>query len=701
MTPQWFAGLVSTLVILSVLGGGGREARADSSYSARATRTDEPITIDGKLDDPAWRAAPVLTGWHRNRIEVGKIATDQTEVRILYDRDNLYFGFHCLDAHPEKITAYTVQNEGFLHQEDNVTVIIDTFHDHRNAYYFWTNPLGVRTDGRIVDDGEAFSTDWQGEWEAQGSIVSDGWVVEMRIPFSNFQFPDAEEHTFGLLLDREQARTQEWSNWTPDGVNSAKVSRYPNLTGLREIRGRSPAILTAYASTQIWGSAGSGPELVPNAGLDAVLSPTPWMSLKLTVNPDFAQVDIDQDVLWLDTEEHTIPERRPFFREGNDLFIAPMQIFFSRRIAPKPHDRVVGGVLAVGKLDRTAFSVLDVQSREERPDGTVENVNAAVTRVQQDLGKRSNVSALGISRVGDVTAGVAGADSNLHIYEEIFIQAQAAKSFGPTPDKGAEAFHVGVHRFNTTSEFWLQYEDIGESFSSPLGYIPIRDKQSVYAHAYYNWFTRQKALPRIDMTYDDLWRLNHAGEQTRHLRKLRLQPYVSDDLAFLLDAQIDRNGIYQNNIGTFGFVVFPNDWQSLTLNTLSGSFLGGNLLGLNGALNLKLGPRFAIKMSGSYTRNWEVPEGSPLWGTASEGYQWVLYGQLRYQFTPNLYARLTLQRGDALGIADLNAVRGQVIDGVFGWHYRLGSDVFVVYTQQPVGNAQEHRALAKVSYTYY
>lgn len=676
------------------------EARADDRYNARATKTREPITVDGALDEPAWKKAPVLTGWHNTRKDVGVLSKDQTRVWILYDEDNLYFGFHCLDSRPDKVTAYTVQNEGFLHQEDNITIILDTFNDKRNAYYFWTNMLGVRTDGRIVDDGEAFSTDWQGEWEAKGRKVSDGWLLEVRIPFSNFQFKDAEEHTFGMLLDREQASTQEWSNWTPDGVNSAKVSRYPALTGLRGIKGRPRATVTAYVSGQVSTARGRGYELTPNAGLDAVITPFPWISTKLTVNPDFAQVEVDQDVLWLDTEERFIAERRPFFMEGNELFISPIQMFFSRRIAPRPHDRVLAGLQTVGKRDGLGFSALDVLSLEQRPDGTEETVNATVARFQKDIGDRSSLSVIGVGRAGDEAYGTFGADANIHIWEEIFMQAQAVKNFNPVSNDGAEAFHVGVHRFNTTTEFWLQYEDVGKNFANPLGFIPVTDKQSVYAHAYHNWFTKLDGLPRVDLTYDDVWRMDHTGQETRHLRKLNLMPYMSHDFAFALDVQSDRKDGYTNRIGSLGFVIFPNDWQNITLTTLTGSFLGGNLLGVNGALNLKLGPQIVAKLSGFYTTSWDIPEQSPLFGTADAGGQWAFYGQLRYHLSPDLYARLTFQRGRAFGVSDLNAVEGQVIDAVMGWHYRLGSDAFLVYTQQPVDGVQEHRALAKLSYTY-
>jgi hypothetical protein len=677
-----------------------RQARGDGSYSAAATKTTEKITIDGTMSEPAWKTAPALDRWHQTRITEGALAREQTDVRILYDRDNLYFGFHCFDSQPKKVAAYTVQNEGFLHQDDNVTIIIDTFLDHRNAYYFWTNALGVRTDGRIVNDGEQFSTDWQGEWEAKGSIVADGWIVEVRIPFSNFQYEDRDEHTFGILLDREQNRLQEWSNWTPDGVNSAKVSRYSHLTGLRGIAPRSRFGVTGYVSGQLSLKPGQSPSFVPNAGVDARFTPAPWASVKLTANPDFAQVDIDQDVLWLDTVERVLPERRPFFLEGGDLFVSPIRLFNSRRIAPQSSDRVFGGVLATGKRDGLGFSVLDVQSRQHRRNGTQEDSNSAVVRVQKDVGARSAVSAVGLSRFGDTKNGVAGADINLHVWDEFFFLGQAAKSFGPKGDKGAEAYHAEVHRFDTNSEFWLQYEDIGKSFDDPLGYVPVVDVQRIYTHGNYTWFTKKKALPRVDAAYDDLWELDHTGKETRHQRSGSIQPYLSDDFALTVGARFNHTGKYDTNLGSLSFIVLPNDWESVTLTGITGSFLGGTFLGVNGAASFKIGNHLALKLSGFYTISWDVPNDSLLFKTAAYGSQLALYAQARWQFTPDLYTRLTFQRGEVLGIADLGQIQGQVIDAVFGWHYRVGSDAFLVYTQQPLLGEQEHRLLAKVSLSY-
>ncbi len=690
---RWGAALLAAL--LPVL------AHAESTYQVKATYTDQPITIDGKLDDPAWQAAPEISGWYLTRVDYGRPVKDDTKVRILYDKDNLYFAFHCIDSNPDRVTAYTVQNEGFLHQEDNITVILDTFLDHRNAYYFWTNPLGVRTDGRIVDDGEAFSTNWKGEWETKATIVEDGWISEIRIPFANFQFAEQEEMTFGMLLDREQYRTQEWSNWTPDGVNSAKVSRYPHLTGLKGIRPRATWSVTPYVSTQLALKSSDGRGFFrPNVGADARIDPTSWLALKLTANPDFADADADQDRLLLDQEAPLLPERRPFFVESEQLFITPIKMFTSRRIALRPHDRVWGGVQLTGKKGGLGFALLDVQHRDDRGDGTYEDVNSGVVRLQQDLGNRSALSVTGLNREGDARFSVVGLDANIHLFEEVFIQAQAAKSWSPLGNSGSEAFHLGIHRFDTLSEFWIQLEDIGKNYANPLGFTPVTDKQGWNTHLYLNPFPKWRFLPRLDATWDSLWRRNHAHERTRYRQRVNLQPYLHHDFALYLDGIYDDNEGFKNRVATVGFTLFPHDWQSFTLTALGGRFLGGEIQGLNGALNLKIGPRFVARLSGFYTRSKGVPEHSPLYGTAGDGYSLSGYAQLRYHFTPDLYARLTFQHGAVTDLADYSNVKGTLLDAVVGWHYRQWSDIFVVYSDQPFNGAQERRLLTKVSFNY-
>ncbi|MBZ4416514.1 carbohydrate binding family 9 domain-containing protein [Myxococcus sp. RHSTA-1-4] len=675
-------------------------------YNYKATFTPDPITIDGKPDEAVWQTAPEVDGWHLTRIDYGQPARDDTRVRILYDKHNLYVLFHCLDKDPSKITAYSVQNESFLHQEDNITVMLDTFQDHRNAYYFWTNPLGVRTDGRIVADGEAFTTSWAGEWESKSTIVDDGWIAEVRIPFANFQFPEKEEMTFGLMLDREQARTQEWSNWTPDGVNSAKVSRFPHLTGLKGIEGRRKWSVTPYVATDLALQTTEDRKMFrPKAGFDARLDPVPWAALKLTVNPDFSDVEADQDRLLLDTEEPLLPERRPFFVESEHLFLAPIKIFTSRRIAMKPHDQVLGGAQLTGKVGGLGFALLDVQHKDDPGDGTniKENLNSGIIRLQQDIGKRSAINLIGVSRYGDKYGWfrTTGVDANIHIWEEIFIQAQALKSWSDVAgSKDSDAYKFAIHRFDTNSEFWIHLEDIGARYANPLGYTPVLDKQGWNTHLYLTPFPKLRFLPQVNITWDTLWRRNHEHVRTRYRQRFNLQPYLHHNFALYADYVHDDNEGFEDRVATGGFILFPNDWQSLTLTAFGGRFLGGPVRGVNGALNLKVGPRFQARLSGFYSRSEDVPENSELYGDSGTGYSWSGYAQLRYQFNPNLYTRLTLQHGKVHELADYSNVKGTLVDAVFGWHYRQWSDIFLVYSDQPFNGAQERRILSKVSFTY-
>ncbi|XXF78565.1 carbohydrate binding family 9 domain-containing protein [Myxococcaceae bacterium GXIMD 01537] len=693
--PGWRWGVALLAVCLPVL------AHADSTYNAKATFTAEPITIDGKLDEPAWQNAPELSGWYLTRINYGSPVEDDTKVRILYDKDNIYFALHCLDREPNKITAYTVQNEAFLRQEDNITIILDTFLDHRNAYYFWTNPLGVRTDGRIVGDGEAFSTNWAGEWESKATIREDGWLVEVRIPFANFQFPEQEEVTFGLLLDREQARNQKWSNWTPDGVNSAKVSRYPHLTGLKGIRSRKPWSITPYVSTEVGiKKVGEQNTFRPNVGVDARVDPTPWLAVKLTVNPDFAQVEADQDRLLFDQEEPLLPERRPFFVESEQLFLSTMNLFTSRSIARRPHDRVYVGAQVVGKVGRTGFALLDVQHRDGLGDGTYEDVNSGAVRIQQDLGDRSHINVTALSRKGTAWFGTLGVDANIHLFEEVFVQAQASKAWSPGRPADSDAYRVTFHRFDTLSEFWIQLDDIGKSYFNPLSYTPVIDKQGWNTHLYLNPFPGWRFLPRLDVVWDTLWRRNHEHVKTRYRQRLNVQPYLHHNFSLYFDGVYDDNEGFRNRILSAGFTLFPNDWQNFTLTAVGGRFLGGDMRGLTGALNFKLGPRFAAKLTGFYTKTTGVPAHSDLYGTSGDGYTWSGYGQLRYQFSPDLYARVTFQHGRAVELADYNNVKGTLLDATIGWHYRQWSDVYLVYTDQPFNGSQERRLLSKISFTY-
>ncbi len=212
-----------------------------SSYVIQAQKTTWPVRVDGLLQEPAWRGAPVVGGFVQKEPREGDPASERTEVRILYDDANLYIGVVCFDGDPSRIVAREMRRDAELKDDDSFEVIIDTFHDHRNAFYFAVNPLGARQDALIRDEGGSFNVDWDGIWTARTRRDGAGWSAEIAIPFTTLRFRDSDEQNWGINFVRSIARKREESYWTPilrsyGWYGRFKMSYFGHLAGLRRLR---------------------------------------------------------------------------------------------------------------------------------------------------------------------------------------------------------------------------------------------------------------------------------------------------------------------------------------------------------------------------------------------------------------------------------------------------------------------------------
>ncbi|MFQ6043855.1 MAG: carbohydrate binding family 9 domain-containing protein, partial [Candidatus Poribacteria bacterium] len=209
----------------------------------RAVKVQSPPKIDGKLDDDCWRLAEPTTGFTQLFPDDGKLATEQTIIKVLYDEENLYFGIECLDSQPQKIDARLIPRDSDPYPGDLIGIVLDTFHDHQNAYCFWTNPRGIRMDFRSYDDfargwgGRDFS--WDGVWQSEAQITDRGWTVEVAIPFKTLRFPRSKKQTWGVNIQRYQKTKAENTHWAPitrDDVGVLKVSKAGHLVGLEYLK---------------------------------------------------------------------------------------------------------------------------------------------------------------------------------------------------------------------------------------------------------------------------------------------------------------------------------------------------------------------------------------------------------------------------------------------------------------------------------
>ncbi|MGE3618647.1 MAG: DUF5916 domain-containing protein, partial [Gemmatimonadales bacterium] len=321
-----------------------------------AVRTAEPPRIDARLDDPAWAGAPVERGFRRDVPSDGNPASQETEVRVVYDGDAMYIGARLHDDRPDLIVRRLNRRDSFSSFVDAFFVQIDSYHDHRTAFTFGVTVAGERRDVLTSEDGGGFDAGWDPVWDVAVAVDSAGWVAEMRIPFSQLRFPTADGHAWGIQFRRDIVRAGEavdWQ-WSPRAEAGA-ASKFGHLLGLENIPAPKRLEFLPYVSSQARLTEGIAPGnpfddgsvASATGGLDAKYGITSDLTLNATINPDFGQVEADPSVLNLTAFETFFEERRPFFVEGANFFdfqgsFGLDRFFYTRRIGRAPTASALG-----------------------------------------------------------------------------------------------------------------------------------------------------------------------------------------------------------------------------------------------------------------------------------------------------------------------------------------------------------------------
>src|SRR5205823_2967530 len=327
--------------------------------------TTDPIKIDGLLDEPAWLLALPATDFLQQQPNEGAPASERTEVRVLFDDKNIYIGIRAFDSDAKHINARELVRDADFSNDDIVSIVLDTYHDRRNGFRFVVNPLGTQQDALITDEGRDINVTWNGSWISAGRIDDKGYTVEIEIPLTTLRFKEGIE-AWGLNISRVIRRKNEenlWTSWQRS-FGLARVSRAGELTGVDEIRRRRLREVKPYASGEwregvlLIGRNGLDAGVRANVGIEvAKLGITPSLTAEFTVNPDFGQAEVDDQIVNLSRFSVFFPEKRDFFLENSGIFLfgrqGENQAFFTRRIgltnngAPVPIDY---GVKVTGKI---------------------------------------------------------------------------------------------------------------------------------------------------------------------------------------------------------------------------------------------------------------------------------------------------------------------------------------------------------------
>jgi Domain of unknown function (DUF5916)/Carbohydrate family 9 binding domain-like len=378
-----------------------------------AVRAEIPPVLDGRDDDLVWSVAPVISGFKEVRPSEDAEPRQRTAARVAYDARNLYVFVRAYDTAPDSIVRLLSRRD-VQTASDQIIVMVDSYHDRRTGYEFAVNPVGVKADYAIYDDGNEDGA-WDGVWDAATQIDSLGWTAEYRIPLSQLRYPAGKTRTFGFLIWRSIQRYTSQMSWPLyHQSKTGFVSQFGELTGLTDLATPRRAELTPYVVTKS--------EPIPdgdrfnrhqglNLGADLKYSLASNLTLNATINPDFGQVEADPAVLNLSAFETQFQERRPFFVEGRGLFNFDVNcsavncsgegLFYSRRIGREPQlsgqfgdeasarsTTILGAAKITGRLPGgIGIGVLNAVTDHETGPGhaTIEPVtNYSVVRLTRD-----------------------------------------------------------------------------------------------------------------------------------------------------------------------------------------------------------------------------------------------------------------------------------------------------------------------------
>ena len=320
-------------------------------YTTKAILGDDSPDIDGKIDEKSWDLVDWSSDFLEREPDENTAPSEQTKFKIIYDKNFLYIAFRCYDHDPSKIVKRMSRRDGF--EGDWVEINIDSYHDKRSGFSFTSSVSGVKGDEFISNNGDNWDGSWNPIWYLSTNIDEEGWTAEVKIQFSQLKFGNDKEQIWGIQVQRRFFRAEERSTWQRIPLDSPGwVSEFGELHGLKDIEAQKQIEIQPYSASQLntypeekGNPFRDGKDTKLSAGLDAKIGITNDLTLDLTVNPDFGQVDADPAQIALDGFQIFFEERRPFFVENKNIFNFrfadnPDNLFYSRRIGRNPQGRV-------------------------------------------------------------------------------------------------------------------------------------------------------------------------------------------------------------------------------------------------------------------------------------------------------------------------------------------------------------------------
>ena len=686
----------------------------------KAYRTYESIEIDGDLTEADWKHAEPMDQFVQVEPHVGENMSEPMELRILYDDENIYFGFTCFDSDMSKLIANEMRRDARdLHENDNVFVLLDTYNDKRSGFFFRMNPLGAIQDRAITNSGDSMNTDWDAVVACKSKINDAYWTAELSIPFSQLRFEKNDPMTWGINAGRGIARQREEGIWMPvpssyGGRAKYRTAHVGNLVGLEGIApSRNLEFLPYFLPgiTQVKDDNGTLQTTREfKLGFDAKYGITSNLTADITYNTDFAQVEADEEQVNLTRFSLFFPEKRPFFLEGAGLFDfgiprtssrrpPPMLLFYSRRIGLAQGNAIpiIFGGKASGKVGSYGIGFLNVLTNEfyeaaidDDDPIDIPRTNFSVMRITKDIaaGSRIGVMAVNKDEFGDYNRA-GGFDFEYRPNDRLNVRGMWARTFEPGMSGQNNAWYLGSRWQNNRFRLAGAYTDIDDDFNPAVGYVRRTGIRNLRGEA--RWIPNpQKFGIRQVWTGPEMnYLLNHNNElEEWNISYINWFEFDTGDYIFFSGR---RNFERLNEIFNFrdGIEIPIGDYQSNAFNIRMssndsrpiGTTLGGGIEDFyNGTVRrayvqTTLKPNGHISLSAQYQFNQVVNLPTTYFtdGQPRPVYVNLFRGRLDYSFSTGLFAKLFAQWN-----ADTNVVSTNFL---INYIYRPGSDFYFVFNQ--------------------
>ena len=680
------------------------------NYEIKAYRTYESIEIDGELNEADWQKAEIIDKFIQIEPYEGEPNSEPMKVRILYDDENIYFGFVCYDSQINKLVANEMRRDSRgLHENDNVFVLLDTYNDKRSGFFFRVNALGAIQDRAITNNGDTLNGDWDAVVACQSKINHTSWTSELSIPFSQLRFKKSDPIIWGLNVGRELMRTQEETVWTPVPVSFGGLAKYrtTNLGSLVGLEGISPSRNLEFLPYVLPGITQINDDDATlettrefKLGFDAKYGITSNLIADLTYNTDFAQVEADEEQVNLTRFNLFFPEKRPFFLEGAGLFDfgiprqsfrrpPPMLLFYSRQIGideGRAIPIILGGK-ASGKVGSYGVGFLNVLTdeyyEESEDDGTIDipRTNYSVFRVTKDAIAGSRVGLIAVNKDTPGSYNRAGGiDFEFRPTDRLDIRAMWSRTFSPTLNGNDNAWYFGSQWRNDNFRVSGSLTDIDDDFNPEVGYVQQKGIRHVRGQA--RWAPRPQKYG-----IKEIWsgpEINYILTQDNELERWNISYThwtsfsTADSIMFFANRKFER--LKEDFEIRDGIIIPIDDYQydalggrlsssdtrpiSATTGFELGGFYSGNINKY--FVNLTIKPTYRISIDGEYQFNHiTLPTG--------EFHANLFSGRFSYSFSTNLYAKLYTQWNTETGLLTTNFL--------INFIYRPGSDFYFVFNQ--------------------